>query len=133
MDTDFKSRLRKALDDAGITASDLSRLSGVGKSDISHYLKGSYLPKQDKCYSLAKALHVDPGWLMTGVTQVVESDPWHFDLQHFAGEDPDMERLEALHQNPQLGMLFDRSRKMSKADVDFMLQMADRILNEREE
>ena len=133
MDTDFKSRLRKALDDAGITASDLSRLSGVGKSDISHYLKGSYLPKQDKCYLLAKALHVDPGWLMTGVQQVVESDPWHFDLQHFASGDTDQDRLEALHQNPQLGMLFDRSRKMSKEDVDFMLQMADRILKEREE
>lgn len=76
MDTDFKNRLRKALEDAGITASDLSRLSGVGKGDISHYLKGSYLPKQDKCYLLAKALHVDPGWLMTGVVQVEESDPY---------------------------------------------------------
>ena len=27
----------------------------------------------------------------------------------------DRERLEALHQNPKLGLLFDRSRKMSQA------------------
>ena len=67
MDIEFMYRLRKAMNDKGINASDLSRLSGVGKSDISYYLKGKYLPKQDKCYLLAKALGVDPGWLMTGV------------------------------------------------------------------
>lgn len=42
----------------------------------------------------------------------------------------DDDRLEALHQNPKLGMLFDRQRKMSEADIDFMLQMADRIVKE---
>ena len=66
MSNDFSSRLRKAIEDKGISASDLSRLSGVGKSDISYYLKGRYVPKQDKCYMLAKALNVDPGWLMIG-------------------------------------------------------------------
>ena len=64
MDTNFKNRLRDAMEKAGITASELSRLSGVGKSDISYYLSGRYAPKQDKCYMLAKALNVDPGWLM---------------------------------------------------------------------
>jgi len=44
-----------------------------------------------------------------------------------------MDQLEDLHQNPQLRMLFDRTRKMSKADVDFMIQMADRILKERDD
>ena len=48
------------------------------------------------------------------------------------GNNSDHEILEALHQNPRLGLLFDRSRKMSSADVDFMLQMADRILKERD-
>lgn len=42
----------------------------------------------------------------------------------------DDDRLEALHQNPKLGMLFDRQRKMSEADIDFMLQIADRIVKE---
>ena len=44
----------------------------------------------------------------------------------------DRQRLEAIHQDPRLGLLFDRTRKMSSADVDFMIQMADRILKERE-
>ena len=66
MDTEFMYRLRMAMDKKGISASELSRISGVGKADISHYLKGRYVPKQDKCYMLAKALDVDPGWLMVG-------------------------------------------------------------------
>ena len=44
----------------------------------------------------------------------------------------DQQRLEALHQNPSLGLLFDRTRKMSHDDVEFMLQFADRILKERD-
>jgi len=66
MDEDFMFRLREAMIERSISASELSRLSGVGKSDIHYYLKGRYVPKQDKCYALAKALDVDPGWLMTG-------------------------------------------------------------------
>ena len=66
MDEDFMFRLREAMIEKEISASELSRISGVGKSDISYYLKGRYVPKQDKCYMLAKALDVDPGWLMTG-------------------------------------------------------------------
>lgn len=66
MDKNFNTRLREAIEKEGITASELSRISGVSKSDISYYLKGRYAPKQDKCYMLAKALNVDPGWLMTG-------------------------------------------------------------------
>ena len=63
---DFQFRLRDAIYRKGITPSELSRISNVGKADISNYLRGKYLPKQDKCYELAKALDVDPGWLMTG-------------------------------------------------------------------
>ena len=66
---DFQERLRKLLNDKGISASELSRLSGVGKSDISNYLKCKYSPKQDKIYLIAQALNVDPGWLMTGIEQ----------------------------------------------------------------
>lgn len=73
MSIDFMFKLRKAMQDKGMSASELSRLSGVGKSDICYYLKGRYVPKQDKCYMLAKALDVDPGWLMVGeeITPVV--------------------------------------------------------------
>lgn len=69
MSNEFQERLRKLLVDKDITASELSRLSGIGKSDISNYLNGKYLPKQDKIYLISQAIGVDPGWLMTGVEQ----------------------------------------------------------------
>lgn len=73
MANDFQARLRQAINEKGISASELSRRSGVGKSDISNYLNGKYEAKQDKVYLLSKALDVDPGWLMTGVEQKAES------------------------------------------------------------
>lgn len=42
----------------------------------------------------------------------------------------DQEALEALHQDPRLRMLFDRSRKMSDADKEKMLQIANVITGE---
>lgn len=65
--SEFKDRLRKAIFEKQIKASELSRLTGIGKSDISNYLNGKYLAKQNKVYMLAKALDVDPGWLITGI------------------------------------------------------------------
>lgn len=43
----------------------------------------------------------------------------------------DLKRLEALHQNPRLGLLFDMTTKMNIADVEYMLRFADGILKER--
>lgn len=123
---DFWIRLRMAMQQNGVNAAELSRISGVGKNLISYYLRGKYLPKQDKVYLLAKALNVDPGWLMTGVQPKIA-------LSWFGEEDdPDQERLEALHQNPRLGTLFDRARKMKPEDIEYMLRFADGILKERD-
>lgn len=69
----FGTRLKQTMEEANITASELSRMSGVGKNLISYYIHGRCLAKQDKVYMLAKALHVDPAWLMTGVEQRSES------------------------------------------------------------
>lgn len=70
--SDFGIRLKQAMDEANMKASELSRASGVGKNLISYYLSGKCLAKQDKVHMLAKALNVDPGWLITGVSQTVD-------------------------------------------------------------
>jgi len=66
MKNEFQYRLLKAIGAKQISAAELSRMSGVNKVAISNYINGVYIPKQDKCYALAIALDVDPGWLMTG-------------------------------------------------------------------
>ena len=63
---DFQYRLLKVIAERGVTAADLSRATKKKKSAMSNYINGAYIPKQDKAYKLARALGVDPGWLMTG-------------------------------------------------------------------
>lgn len=64
MENIVQKRLRKALEEKGITQRELSKITGIRASSISEYLTGKYEPKQDKIYLMAKALHVSPGWLM---------------------------------------------------------------------
>lgn len=106
-------KIRKRRIELNMTMDDLGNAIGVQRSAINKYEKGMITDlKRSTIHALAKALHVSPLYLLDD-------------------DNGDDERLEALHQNPQLGLIFDRSRKMSSEDVEFMLQMADRILKER--
>ena len=59
----FSKRLRDCMQNSGMIATDLANATGIGKSDISNYMTGKYLPKQDRIYLLSKALDADPAWL----------------------------------------------------------------------
>ena len=66
MKNEFQYRLQKSLAESGLTASELSERTGISEANISNYINGKYIAKQDKVYLLANALGVDPYWLMTG-------------------------------------------------------------------
>ena len=107
-------KIRKRRIELNMTMDDLGNAIGVQRSAINKYEKGMITDlKRSTIHALAQALQVSPLYLLDD-------------------DNGDEERLEALHRNPQLGLLFDRSRKMSSEDVEFMLQMADRILKERD-
>ena len=59
----FSDRLRECLKRSGMKQIELSRRSGVDRSDISHYLRGDYLPKLDRVERLAAALGVSVSYL----------------------------------------------------------------------
>lgn len=65
----FSERLKACMEEMDINPSELSKLTGIDKSSISRYLKGDYVPKQLKVTILADALHVNVGWLFSGVQQ----------------------------------------------------------------
>ena len=114
---EIANKIKSRRQELGLTLEDIAQAVGVGRSTVRKWETGLIKNMgRDKIAALAKVLQISPVELVpaAGVTR---SD--------------DDERLEALHQNPQLGLLFDRSRKMSSEDVEFMLQMADRILKER--
>lgn len=113
----FIKNLRYIMEKKGITQADICRELNIPSATMSNWFTGQRYPRIDKMQQLADILGV------TYSTLTTESGLQDYD---------DQQRLEALHQNPALGLLFDRSRKMSHADVEFMLQMADRILKERD-
>ena len=102
----------------GLTLEDVAKAVGVGRSTVRKWETGMIRNMgRDKIAALAAILQLSPVELVPLPDSVRTEDE---------------ERLEALHQNPRLGMLFDRSRKMGSDDVEFMIQMADRILKERD-
>ena len=57
-------RISKALFLRGMKQADLCNVTGIPKSAMSQYIKGSFEPKQDRIYLMASALNVSEAWLM---------------------------------------------------------------------
>lgn len=113
----FVQNLNALMERRGVTQTDLCRALNVSPSTAHDWCAGRKIPRIDKIQKIADFLRVDMEYL--------------YSRDDLSGLD-DQDRLEALHQNPRLGMLFDRQRRMSDSDIDFMIQMADRILKERD-
>lgn len=60
----FAQRLKEALRITKTKQIELSRSTDIDKGTINNYLAGKYEPKQDRLEIIAKALDVDPVWLM---------------------------------------------------------------------
>lgn len=60
----LKDRLLQALELQLMTSAELSRRSGIDKSSICRYLKGTITPKPYAVKSMAQALGVSASWLM---------------------------------------------------------------------
>lgn len=60
----LQDRLKEAMALRGMRAVDLVNASGVSKGSISLYLSGRNIATNDRLYAIAKALRVNPAWLM---------------------------------------------------------------------
>lgn len=118
----FSIRFSTLVDEHKGNANDIAKALNVSKQTISAWRAGTRSPRAPVVEAIARYFNVSVEWLMG--LDVPRGT-------YFAKSD-DRDRLEALHQNPRLGLLFDRQRHMSDEDVEFMLQMADRIMKERD-
>ncbi|ASN70315.1 putative repressor-like protein [uncultured Caudovirales phage] len=60
----ISERIQEALYAKDMKQSDLVEKTGISKSSISTYISGAFEPKQKNLYKIAKALNVDPSWLI---------------------------------------------------------------------
>ena len=114
---EIASKIKARRIELGLTLEDVAQAVGVGRSTVQRWESGLIKNMgRDKIAALAKVLQISPVELVPAPGTTLTEDE---------------ERLEALHQDPRLGLLFDRSRRMRTEDVDFMLQLTERILKER--
>ena len=110
----------------GLTLEEVGNAVGVGRSTVQRWESGMIKNMgRDKIAKLAKILQISP-------VEIVPGDDEKTQHEKMYSQAEDIDRLEALHQNPRLGILFDHTRRMAPEDVEFMLQMAERMIKERD-
>lgn len=72
MNSIISERIKQGLALCNMKQIDLVNKTGIGKSSISTYISGDYLPKQRNIYLIAKALNVSESWL-TGLNVEIEN------------------------------------------------------------
>lgn len=108
----FVKNLRYFMEAKGISQADICRELNVSSATVSDWCNGKKHPRVDKMQRLAELL----GVRFSSLTS--ESGVKDFE---------DQQRLELLHQKPQICTLIDVSRDLPEEDVDFMIQYAERI------
>lgn len=102
------------------TQSDLVKDLGYEKSTVSNWCSGTRVPKLDVIIDIADYLHVKSG-------DLIEDNR---DSGYYI--DPDVAEIaNTLKERPEMKVLFDASRDVSKEDIDTVVKMID-ILKSRE-
>ncbi|MCI8620754.1 MAG: helix-turn-helix domain-containing protein [Clostridia bacterium] len=78
--SDFSNRLKEALRLKDMRPIELSRLTGISKTNLSCYMSGKYEVKTPGLKLIADALAVNPVWLM-GYNVPMEQDYSHIQIE----------------------------------------------------
>ena len=132
---------RKELD---LTLDEVGEAVGVGKSTVLKWENGSIKNiGSDKVGKLANILQMDPmvlislgdlGERMAAITQQINERmekynsmvPSDLAIGNYIS-DQDKKILDVFHQRPKLITLFDCTKDISDSDVDFIIEMAERM------
>ena len=117
----FARNLRYFMERNKINQADICRELKVSSATVSDWCNAEKFPRSDALGQLADLLGIRLSML------VADEGP-----KEYQAIRDDQDRLEALHQDPRLGLLFDRARRMSEADKETMLAVAASILKERD-
>lgn len=112
----FVKNLHYFMEAKGITQADICRELNVSSATVSDWYSGKKYPRVDAMQHLADLLGIRFSTLTT------EDGIRDFE---------DNARLEALHQNPKLRLLFDIQKKLSDSDLNAVLGVTQAIAKER--
>ena len=112
----FAKNLNYFMERTGTTQADICRTIGVSSATASDWCAGKKYPRTDKIQQLADLLGVRFSALTT------EAGPEDYEYQL---------RLEALHQNSKLRMLFDIQMGLKPQSLDAVTAVVKEIAKER--
>lgn len=130
---EISKKIKARRQELGLTLEDVARGVGVGRSTVLRWERGEIRNMgSNRVKKMAEVLQMNPLDLVPDAGNGLPLDEPATKAESFdtflTGEDQDF--LEALHQNPRLRLLFDRSRKMKPEDVETMLAVTSSILKE---
>ncbi|MFV0517403.1 MAG: helix-turn-helix domain-containing protein [Aminipila sp.] len=113
-------RIKNRRIELGYSFQDLANLTGMSKSTLQRYETGGIknIPL-DKLKTLAKSLNVTPEWIM-GWDDTENKTPYYLDNEA-------AEIAQEIYADKDLRMLFDATRKVSKEDLQFVVDMVKRL------
>lgn len=102
-------------------------LTGINKASVSQYVNGKNTPSNLTAGKIAFAFNVNAPWVMGfDVPMKEEHAPDLTDSTYFL--DPEVaEMVQDLHDNHDLRIIFDATRKASKEDIQFIKDMIMRM------
>lgn len=113
----FVRNLRYLMNARGISQADICRELGMSSTTVSDWCTGKKYPRVDAMQRLADLL----GVLFSTLTT-------EGGLQDFE----DQQRIEELHENPTLRLLFDKQRRLDETDLNAVLAVVNAISKERD-
>jgi len=109
----------KLLADKNIKAIDVSKATGINSAVFSEWKKGKSSPKVDKLQKIADYFDVPLEYLVTGKMSNKNEDYYL---------DPETHKLaQEIYDNPEYRVLFDASRKLSPEDIQFVIDMINKM------
>ena len=106
-----------------VTASKVSRATGIATATLTNWKQGKYTPKSDKLQKIADYFGVSLEYLMTGNEQERESisgKSYYFD-------DDTAETAQKTYECKDLRMLFDSARGSSSEDLRMAADLLRRL------
>lgn len=113
----FVRNLRYLMNARGISQADICRELGTSSTTVSDWCTGKKYPRVDAMQRLADLL----GVLFSTLTT-------EGGLQDFE----DQQRIEVLHENPTLRLLFDKQCRLDETDLNAVLAIVNAISKERD-
>lgn len=119
----INDKLKEARKNAGMTQEEVEHKSGINKKTISNWENGVSRPDVDSIALLCELYKIDPNDLFEW------DGPKNKEKNYYL--DPDAAAFaQEIFDDPELRILFDATRKVSKEDLQLVVDMVKRLKKE---